>query len=328
VTAVETTAHQPAEPDEGGPPAAPPRPAAPSPYGPLGPIRRHTAPPPARPPMPAAATAVIQISVGVLILAVWTLCFTLGLGGLQAARSQVVLYDQLRTHLADGTAPIGGAIDPGSPVALIEAPTIDLRYVVVEGTAPGDLRAGPGHRRDTVLPGQAGTSVIYGRSTTFGGPFGRISELQPGARITVTTEQGSFFYRVDDVRHVGDPLPDLLASGAGRLTLATAEGVSWRDKWAPDRVVYVDATLLGTPQPTPAGRPSGVSKVETAMQYDPLALVPTVLWLFVLAAGCFGAAWMQARWGGAQAWLVCMPVILAALWGASESASQLLPNIM
>jgi sortase A len=278
--------------------------------------------------MPPAAVGVIRISVGVLILALWSLVFALGIGGLQAARSQVVLYDRLRVHLADGTAPIGGAIDPDTPVALVEARNIDLRYVVVEGTSPGDLRAGPGHRRDTVMPGQAGTSVIYGRATTFGGPFGRIAELRSGDTVTVTTEQGTFGYRVDGVRHAGDPLPELLASGAGRLTLATAEGVSWRSRWAPDRAVYVDATLLGNPQPTPAGRPAGVSKVEAAMQADPGALMSTVLWLQVLALACLAAAWMQARWGGAQTWMVCLPLVLAALWGASESASQLLPNLM
>ncbi len=41
-----------------------------------------------------------------------------------------------------------------------------------------------------------------------------------------------------------------------------------------------------------------------------------------------GAAWAQARWGGAQAWLVFTPLVLAALWGATESALQLLPNLM
>jgi hypothetical protein len=44
-------------------------------------------------------------------------------------------------------------------------------------------------------------------------------------------------------------------------------------------------------------------------------------------AAVAGAAWAQARWGGSQAWLVFVPIILAALWGASESAVELLPNL-
>ncbi|OLB79968.1 MAG: hypothetical protein AUI14_08665 [Actinobacteria bacterium 13_2_20CM_2_71_6] len=288
----------------------------------------HRDRPPRRPPLPGPAVAVIRISIGSALLALWVVFFALGLAGFEAARSQLVLYSQLRTQLADATEPIGGPIDPGTPVALIEAQRIDLRYVVVEGTAAGDLRAGPGHRRDTPLPGQAGTCVLYGRATGFGGPFRHILDLRPGDTITVTTGQGTFGYRVDGVRRAGDPLPGLLPSGGGRLTLVTAEGVSWRAGWAPNRVAYVDATLQGTPQPAPAGRLTGVPKADLAMQGDPDALVPVVLWLQLLILGGVGAAWAQRRWGGAQAWLVFTPVILATLWGASESAIQLLPNLM
>jgi sortase A len=288
----------------------------------------HREPPIGRPPLPGEAVAVIRVSIGFALLAFWLVFFALGLTGLQAARSQLVLYGQLRTTLADATVPIGGTIDPGTPIALIEATRIGLRYVVVEGTSAGDLRAGPGHRRDTPLPGQAGTCVLYGRTTMFGGPFRHILDLRPGDPITVTTGQGTFEYRVDGIRRAGDPLPGLLPSGGGRLTLVTAEGVSWRKGWAPNRVAYVDATLQGTAQPAPAGRLTGVPKADTALQGDPGALVPVVLWLQVLVAAGLGAAWAQARWGGAQAWLVFTPAVLAALWGATDSALQLLPNLM
>ena len=33
----------------------------------------------------------------------------------------------------------------------------------MEGTSSGTLMSGPGHRRDTPFPGQAGVSVIVGR---------------------------------------------------------------------------------------------------------------------------------------------------------------------
>ena len=64
------------------------------------------------------------------------------------------------------------------------------------------------------------------------------------------------------------------------------------------------------------------------MASDPSAWTSLVLWLQVLAVGAFGAAWAQARWGAAQAWLSFVPVILVGLWGASDSALQLLPNVM
>src|SRR2546421_11935588 len=152
-----------------------------------------------------------------------------------------------------------------------------MRYVVVEGTSPGDLRAGPGPRRDPPLPGQAGASVLYGRAVAFGGPFQHIAELRPGDTVTVTTGQGTFDYRVDGIRRAGDPLPEPLRSGAGRLTLVSAEGVSWRAGWAPDGAVYVDSTLQGSAQPAPAGRPRGLPDAEQAMHGDTGALAVPLL---------------------------------------------------
>lgn len=278
--------------------------------------------------MNGTANLVVRIASGCALLAIWCLFFPLALSGLQEARSQQLLYGDLRERLSAATQPIGGVIQPGTPVALIEAARIGMRYVVVEGTSSGDLRVGPGHRRDTPLPGQPGASVLYGRAVAFGGPFQHIAELRPGDTVTVTTGQGTFDYKVDGARRAGDPLPEPLRSGTGRLTLVTAEGVSWRAGWAPDRAVYVDSTLQGSAQPAPAGRPRGLPDAEQAMRGDLGALVPTVMWLQLLAIAGGAAAWAQVRWDGPRTWLTCLPVILAAVWGATESAVQLLPNLI
>jgi sortase A len=271
--------------------------------------------------------AAIQTVAGLAVLALWLVFFLTSLSGLQASRSQQLLYNQLREHLADATEPIGGVVDPGTPIALLEAPRIGMRYVVVEGTAPGDLRNGPGHRRNTALPGQGGVSVIYGRALTYGAPFRHITDLRAGDTIRATTGQGVFEYRVDGVRRDGDPVPEPLRTGAGRLTLATAEGTSWRVGWAPDVAVYVDATLQNTAAPAPAGRPTAVPRAELAMGTDTGALVPLVLWLQVLLLAVWAATWGRVRWGGGQTWLVAMPVLLFALWQASDTIAQLLPNL-
>ena len=98
-------------------------------------------------------------------------------GALRHYRDQRTAYDGLRAALAEGTAPVGqtdaeGQLLPlGTPVALLEIPQIGLREVVLEGTTAGVLVSGPGHRRDSPLPGQAGTSVLFGRQAAFGGPF-------------------------------------------------------------------------------------------------------------------------------------------------------------
>src|SRR5215467_174963 len=297
-----------------------PRPAIEATFVPSGWVDRPSLGPRAayapRDPRIGFAKVITRVATAIALLSAWCVFFVVGLSSMETARDQQLLYAQLRSQLVLETVPIGGYIKPGTPIALIEIPAIKLRYVVVEGTSAGDLRAGPGHLRYTVLPGQVGVSVIYGRALAFGGPFQHITELQSGDAVTVTTQQGTFTYLVDRVRRAGDPIADPLTSGESRLRLVTAEGSGWRTGWASNQAVYVDAELQGTTQPTPSGRVSGVPDTEQALHGDRGALVPLLLWMQVLLALAGGAAWAQVRWGGAQTWLVAVPAILAALWGA------------
>lgn len=283
----------------------------------------------ARTPLPQGASVAVWILFTCSVTALWVLLYAFVLSGFQEARDQHELYGQLREELGLATAPLGGTIEPGSPVAVVQIPSLQLSdLVVLEGTASGDLQSGPGHRRDTVLPGQHGTAVVFGRSVMFGAPFARITTLHPGDPITITTGQGEFSYVVDRVRHIGDPLPSLLPADGGRLTLVTSEGFGWQAGWAPNRSVYVDATLQGTTVPAPAGRPRAIPTFEKAMQGNSGALVGLVLWLagLVLVAG--GVVWARARWGQWQTWLVGVPLVLACAWGSTQLALQLLPNLV
>jgi sortase A len=262
-------------------------------------------------------------------LCLWSLVYGLGISALQEHRSQTELYAAFRQQLAEETAPLGGIIAPGSPVGLIDAPAAGLNgTVVVEGTSSGDLRLGPGHLRGTPLPGQPGTSYLFGRSVTFGGPFRHASALAPADPITVTTGQGTFQFVVEDVRRAGDPLPPSLPENAGRLTLVTSEGSGWRNGWAPSHLVYVDARLVGSAKPAPVGAPLAVPGPETAMQWDSRALVPLAFWLELLLAVVVAAVWGRARWGTWQVWLVGLPVLVAVLAGLTATAARLLPNLL
>lgn len=87
--------------------------------------------------------------------------------------------------------------EEGAPLARIEIPSIGVDHIVVEGVSVEDLRKGPGHYRNTPNPGQAGNSAIAGHRTTYGQPFHRVDELEPGASIFVTTAQGKFEYTVN-----------------------------------------------------------------------------------------------------------------------------------
>lgn len=248
------------------------------------------------------------------------------------ARDQEVMYSDFRSDLANAVAPVGQTdvngviLAMGAPVAVLEIPDLGMREVVVEGTTSTATQSGPGHRRDTVLPGQPGVSVIYGRQAAFGGPFGQLEILQPGMRILATTGQGVAEYEVTEVRRPGDPLPSPLQAGQGRLTLITGLG----PKFMPTDILRVDAALVTDPQPAP-GRfitAASLDPAEQPMAGDPAGLVPLLLWLQLLLVAVVGAIWLTIRWGRWQAWLVALPVIFFVSVMASMSAARLLPNLL
>lgn len=251
---------------------------------------------------------------------------------LQQRSAQQRLYDRFRSQLANLTAPVGPTdvdgreLAIGSPVSLLEVPDIGLRQVVVEGTTGTALFDGPGHRRDTPLPGQEGVAIVMGRRASFGGPFARLAELEPGAVIQVTTGQGVFDYRVTGVRREGDLGPPPPAGGEGRLVLATADGPAY----VPGGVLRVDAELDGDAQPGPrrlvAG--PGLPPAEDLLGSDRSGLWMLVLWLQVLVVLAFAATWAWHRWGRAQTWVVFTPPLVLVSLHASNGATAVLPNLL
>ena len=274
-------------------------------------------------------------SLTLTFLAIWSLVFVVSVSRLQEARSQHELYASFRPQLSDTLsahpAPIGAPIPIGHAVAVMDVPAIGIHNtVVVEGTTSSTLRTGPGHFRATPLPGQPGTSVLFGRATAYGGPFGRIGSLRSGNTITVTTGQGVFTYRVLDVRHSGDPQLVAPKPGTGRLTLVTASSSGWRAGWAPNDIVSVDAALQGSPQPDPGGRRVTLAADEFAMHGEggPLLLFYLILQLQLLLAIVVLIAWGVSRWSRWQLWLVSVPVLVAVLWELTTTAARYLPNLL
>ena len=104
---------------------------------------------------------------------------------------------------------IARRLEPGAWVARLEAPAVDLKATVLEGSDDRTLRRAAGHIEDTALPGEPGNIGIAGhRDTT----FYPLRKLKTGARMTLTTGSRIFEYEVrdtwivepDDV-HVLDP---------------------------------------------------------------------------------------------------------------------------
>ena len=170
------------------------------------------------------------------------------LSGLQHEVSQQKLGNTFREQLSLATAPTSEGdsdlvlLPNGAPVAYLEIPELGVHEYVVEGTDSSSLALGPGHRRDSVLPGQAGTSVIMGRSAAYGGVFSKISDLQPGSTLSVVTGQGYHVYKVIGLRYAGDPGPAEPAADASRLVLVSARGLPYM----PTGLVRVDAQMVST----------------------------------------------------------------------------------
>ena len=266
--------------------------------------------------------------ISLAVLAIWMVGFGAAISSLAEHHSQHGLYVNFRQQLADGVAPLGGAMKEGSPVALLEAPTGGLHNVVVaEGSSGRDLRAGPGHFPGTPLPGQPGAVLLLGRSVSFGGPFGKITSMRPGDGITATTGQGTFKYVVEDVRRSGDPLPRPLPAGGGQLTLVTSEGAGWRLGWAPTHAVYVDAVLSGTSVPVASSTAISTS-ADAIMASDSGNLYQIVLWLQLLVILVVLVLVGKRRWGLGHMWLIGTPVLLAVLWQTTSTLWPLLPNII
>jgi hypothetical protein len=284
------------------------------------------------PPLPPRLQLVRAVLVLLFALSIALLLQLVLISGRQHSAAQQRKLDAFRSQLAGGTAPIGPtdqdgkAVAVGTPVAYLEIPSIGVREVISEGTSAGVLYDGPGHRRDTVLPGQAGTSVVFGRRASFGGPFSDLPSLRKGADIKVTTGQGVFTFKVIAVHYRGEPAPAAPAKNASRLVLATAAGT----EFLPSGLLQVDADLDGTATGGPARLLTGdtLPAEERAMNNDTRTLWALALWLQALIVAAVGAVWAWHRWGRAQAWIVFLPVLLLLGLSAAGEAARLLPNLL
>jgi hypothetical protein len=254
------------------------------------------------------------------------------LGQLQHIVSQQQLTNTFRYELSQGTAPVSeGTVDKvlltaGTPVAVLDIPSIDVHEIVVEGTDSGTLRAGPGHRRDTPLPGQSGISVLMGRAAAYGGPFARLQELRPGQEFTVITGQGEQTFSVLGLRYAGDPAPATLGAGKSRLILESARGPAY----VPSGVVRVDAELVS--ETKPAGKRQ-TTFATLPLQDKELATDTTTVWALVFALQFLlvielAAVWAFRRVGLRKTWIVFVPVVTVGGLFVADQLVRLLPNLL
>jgi sortase A len=90
----------------------------------------------------------------------------------------------------------------GEAAGRIRIPSINVNWVVVDGTSSGSLRNGPGFFPENPWPGARGTTAIAGHRTTYAAPFRRLDDVDRGDEITVEMPYGRFTYEVERTRIV------------------------------------------------------------------------------------------------------------------------------
>jgi sortase A len=273
--------------------------------------------------------------------------------GIQESRSQRHLTRDFERRLDAATPPSsvpgsgsGGTTTTTEPplppptgesVAILEIPKIGVRKAVVQGVRVKDLKKGPGHYPDTPMPGQDGNAAIAGHRTTYGAPFYRLNELDPGDTIKVRTLQGEFEYEVESTTVVQPTDLDVLdQTDDARLTLTTCE-----PRFSARRRLVVTALLRDEPAPTPTttttapptttpGQQVTTTTTEAPQENaldlggDSRAWPPTILYGLLCTIIGVGAWLVRRRWR-AWAYLIAAPIFFVALFFFFENISRLLP---
>lgn len=245
--------------------------------------------------------------VGVVLMC--GLAFEFGLSGLIAQQSQQDLLPAFKDAVR--TTELGAlTVRPpeGGPVALLSIPRLGLTRLVVEGSSPSDLKAGPGHLSVSPMPGEFGNAVLLGRRTTYGGPFRDLDRLGAKDQVYMTTGQGTFTYIVRDVARVatGDVTP-LQGTLDSRLTLVTSDPAYLFT----GRLVVV-ALLRGEPLAVTKRNPPNITASDLGLASDPVWLAPAALSSQLLIGSIWLTGLMRRRyWPVSVTYMFAGPVFAA-----------------
>lgn len=141
------------------------------------------------------------ITAGVFIglFLVWQLWWTDVVADRAQAQEVVALAASFdRVEVADPEGPPPAPI-PGDAFAIIHIPRFGDDYArpILEDTHLEILERGVGHYVGTAMPGEIGNVSLAGHRTTYGKPFNRIAELQPGDLIVIETSEAYHSYAVE-----------------------------------------------------------------------------------------------------------------------------------
>lgn len=175
------------------------------------------------------------------LMVVVTGCFLLGraITG-EAERLAWQQAESARFELIRPTTPTIVAPRQGEALARLRVDRIGLDVMVAEGSDAETLALGPGHMRNSALPGEPGNCVIAGHRDA---EFRQLRDLRDGDLIDLSGRTAPARYRVTATHIVDRDETDRLAqSDDARLTLVTCYPFYYVGP-APQRFI-VEAELL------------------------------------------------------------------------------------
>jgi sortase A len=132
-----------------------------------------------------------------------------------------------------------GPIAPGSPVARLVIPRLQIDEIVLEGVDDFTLNAGPGHLPGSAFPGERGNAIISAHRDRH---FARLGEIRVGD--TLRSESGANVERwvVISKRVVASDAPALFRTKDATLTLTTCWPIRYIGT-APQRLIVAAKPL-------------------------------------------------------------------------------------
>ncbi len=170
--------------------------------------------------------------------------------GIETAQAQDSLRPALERSFAnpaslDEAPPPGTREIPGSAYAMIQIPSIDIEFAVVEGTDYASLKKGPGHYPDTADPWDLkGRVGIAGHRTTYMAPFFDLEDVDEGDPIRLLTEYGPFEYEVTDTFVLPEDGSGIVLEQTERPTLVLT---TCHPKYGSSQRLIVEADLVSSP---------------------------------------------------------------------------------